>query len=39
MDGFYEKVQQSAEYILSHSTLRPTCGMSWAAAWAAWWTK
>ncbi len=27
MDGFYEKVQQSAEYILSHSTLRPTCGI------------
>lgn len=27
MDGFYEKAQQSAEYILSHSTLRPTCGI------------
>ena len=27
MDGFYEKVQQSAEYILSHSALRPTCGI------------
>ena len=27
MDGFYEKVQQSAEYILSHSTLRPICGI------------
>ena len=27
MDGFYEKVQQSAEYILRHSTLRPTCGI------------
>ena len=27
MDGFYEKVQQSAEYILHHSTLRPACGI------------
>lgn len=27
MDGFYETVQQSAEYILRHSTLRPTCGI------------
>ena len=27
MDGFYEQVQQSAEYILHRCALRPTCGI------------
>ena len=27
MDGFYEKVQQSAAYILERCAQRPTCGI------------
>ncbi|MFR6394663.1 MAG: hypothetical protein ACLUNQ_05830 [Oscillospiraceae bacterium] len=27
MSNFYETVQSSADYILSHCPLRPTCGV------------